>query len=165
MPGAGKSFWGKRWADKYEWQFVDLDVMIERHIGTSIATFFSQNRESAFRAIEQTMLQTVTNDISTKTIIATGGGTPIFHNNLQFMKQNGCVVYLKAAISQLVEHLAIEPEKRPLLQNTTDPIVKIADLLQKRAVFYQQADFTYAIETLTDSTFAQITESCTNRRL
>ena len=138
--GSGKSTYGKKLAKIIGYDFVDLDQLIETEIGQPIADFFAEKGEEAFRKIESSCLKKISGD---KTIISTGGGTPCFHNNSEFMKsQKGLVVYLKLLEPQLLKRLSSKQDKRPLLADIEDgdlPLF-IHEKLNERAKYYCQAD-------------------------
>ena len=163
MPGAGKTFWGRLWANAYHWQHIDLDAQIEFNTGKKIATIFEEEGEERFREIEQTVLVEAIESTQSDTIISCGGGTPVFFNNLDLMKSEGCVVYLKADIQVLMLNLEKETVIRPLLKNNATE--KLQALLSGRGHIYAQAHLIYEVESLTETTFAEILSVCTNRHL
>lgn len=137
--GSGKSTAGKRLASRLGYQFRDLDNMIERQYKTSIPLLFEQYDEQAFRLLERDMLHETTN--LHKTVIATGGGTPCFFDNMDFINENGCSVYFEFPPSALANRLQHAKRKRPLLnevkpEQLTD---NIAARLEKRLPYYEQA--------------------------
>jgi shikimate kinase len=77
-----------------------------------------------------------------KTIIATGGGTPCFNNNMDLMKQNGKVIYLKMTAIDLFARLFNAKGDRPLIKDKDDEdmLLYIENLLKTREVFYNQSD-------------------------
>lgn len=162
MPGAGKTVWGKRLSQHYNWLHIDLDDVIERTAGKTIARIFETEGEPVFRRYEQHALQTVIQDALQPVIISCGGGTPFFLDNLEQMKRNGCVIFLDATIDTLVAHLQGEAIKRPLLAHG-DIVSKLTELLANRAEIYRQAHYIFKVEDLTEITFAEIFATCTNR--
>jgi shikimate kinase len=162
MPGAGKSYWARAWSEQHSWSFVDLDDQIETFANASIPQIFASVGEDGFRSIESHVLsETIRGTGSIKTIIATGGGTPLFSTNLQEILTSGCVVFLKARIKTLKSHLLSSPAERPLLVKLSeDNLYAMAD---ERLPFYSQAHHQIEVENITPSTFAQILEACTNR--
>ena len=59
MMGSGKSHIGRKLAARLQWQFVDTDRRIERFVGKSIAEFYAEQGEAAFRERELNVLQQV----------------------------------------------------------------------------------------------------------
>ena len=141
MMGSGKSATGKQLALLLGWLFIDLDEQIEGHSGQSIAQLFERLGESGFRQIEQQALQAV---IATtkQAVVATGGGTPCFFDNLQAMKKAGWVVFLQTPLSLLVKRLRTQHAGRPLLQGEHWE-TKLEELLAARNTHYEQAHIVY----------------------
>jgi shikimate kinase len=161
MPGAGKTYWGRRLAIAYGLKFVDLDTFIEEREGKSVTEIFETIGEAGFRINEAEALQDVIADSKSTKIIACGGGTPVFGDNLRLMKETGCVVYLRAELSILAQRLAGELDRRPLL--TRDPFLlpTLQQMLDARESFYEQAHYIFDVENLSLTNFEQIIASCT----
>lgn len=146
MPSSGKSTFGKIVAEKLNYTFLDLDKLIEKNNNFTIPQIFEQKGEDFFRELEQKALQT-TFDFE-KTIIATGGGTPCFFDNLEKMKENGIVCFLNIKIETLAkrtfEAQKIQQNNRPLFKDASSfeelyPL--ISQKSKDRKTFYQQAHF------------------------
>jgi len=137
--GAGKTTVGKALAAKANLGFYDLDWYIEDRYHTRISTIFQQKGEDGFRRLEQLMLHEVT--YFEDCIIATGGGTPCFFNNMEFMNQNATTIYLKASPSTIIQHLKLSHTVRPLLQNKQgdELLGYIQNQLAERSGFYNMA--------------------------
>jgi shikimate kinase len=93
MPGSGKSTWGKRLASVLNYDFVDLDTMIEKHYCATIDQIFKEKGEDYFRAIEKEVLENTAS--FNNTIIACGGGTPCYFDNMNWINLHGKVCILK----------------------------------------------------------------------
>jgi len=163
MPGVGKTYWGTRIAEHYRLPFADLDTFIEEQEKTSIADLFAQYGEDGFRERESKYLQQLVLDKG-NTIVACGGGTPRFNNNLALMKAAGCVIYLQTDIATLVAHIQNSENIRPLLKGQGDMTAYLEDLLQKRAAYFEQADHILQTKEISLTTFDQIITSCINRQ-
>lgn len=140
--GSGKSTLGKAMAAKMEYEFIDLDAFIEAENQQTIPEIFSTKGESEFRTMENNALKKViTMD---NVIVACGGGTPCYYNNMDLMKNNGITVYIKMSADSLVSRLLTAEEKRPLIANKTEEELRkfVARQLEKREDFYQQAQYT-----------------------
>jgi shikimate kinase len=116
--GSGKSYLGKLWAAKHHLSFYDLDTIIEEKENDTITNIFEQNGEQYFRAVESKTLQETIN--LQNTIIACGGGTACYNNNMQWMNENGTTIFLNANLENLYKNILQEKNKRPLLANITD---------------------------------------------
>jgi len=138
--GAGKSTIGKKLAHRLGLTFFDLDKLIEAKAGCSISDIFKFLGETAFREMEQACLQT----FQTKDhfLLACGGGTPCFFDNLGFMKNKGLVVYVNLQESVLFERLSKAKKIRPSIVGMDEKQLKefISTQLKARMPFYEQAD-------------------------
>lgn len=146
--GCGKTTMGKKIARKSNTPFVDLDQMIVDQEGMSISDYFAMHGEEAFRETETQVLRSISQSPS---IISTGGGTPCFNNNMQWMKENGTSVYLKLPPRALLKRLSgKEGSTRPLLQNKTEEEILdfITMKLDERKEFYEQADLIVDIQNM-----------------
>jgi shikimate kinase len=151
--GSGKNWWGSTLAGKLDIPFVDLDKEIELSTGMDIVSIFEEKGEAFFRDKETAVLQSLydkltgkvtSNDSSVKfatAIIATGGGTPCFGENMKWMNQHGLTVWLNPSIAELVDRLEKETEKRPLLKGKTveELTIFIEKKLAERNPFYNLA--------------------------
>lgn len=90
---SGKTTIGKQLAKKLNISFVDLDQAIEQRYHVSIPVFFNKYGEDAFRILERNVLEIVSD--MDDVVISTGGGTPCFGDNMDFILSKGSVVYRK----------------------------------------------------------------------
>src|SRR4028119_2148470 len=117
--GCGKTHWGKLLSEKLKVPFFDLDAMIEEREGKPIAEIFSEMGEEYFRMLEKDVLYLVTERHQTF-IMACGGGTPCFFNNIDYMKRRGTTIWIHCSTDCLYERLRKEKAARPLIQNIPD---------------------------------------------
>ena len=145
--GSGKSTAGKKLASLLDYSFIDLDNMIENETDHTIAEWFSAG-EPKFREIESMVLRQ-TADFK-NSVISTGGGTPCFHDNMQWMNENGVTVYIKMSTGGLFHRLIYSKTTRPLLAGKTDVELMefITESLKEREFFYSQAHYTFKGENL-----------------
>ena len=138
--GSGKTHWGRKAAVALSRPFLDLDARIEAREGKSIARIFGENGEAGFRELEKQCLRDLKG--LPPSIIATGGGTPCFFDNMAWMRAHGHVVYLKTPPEILFERLKPEREQRPLLKSLDDAGLSdfIRQRLAARAPAYERAD-------------------------
>lgn len=113
--GSGKSTAGKKLASIMGWTFVDLDRKIEEFAGKSIPEIFEQEGESSFRQIEAKILRSL--DSLKHTVISTGGGTPCYDDNMEYMLGAGLTLYLKLTPGQLKSRLSKSKDERPLIKD------------------------------------------------
>jgi len=146
--GCGKTTLGKKLARKLNYSFVDLDELIEKEVGCSISKIFQNEGEEAFREKEKNTLHTLTK--KQNLVVSTGGGTPCFFNNLEFMNRSGITIYLKMTEGLLLSRLMQSENKRPLLKNKTEKELKnyISELLAKREPYYTMATKTIEVKNI-----------------
>lgn len=134
MPGAGKSTVGQRIARKLGLPFRDSDEVLEARIGCSIAMYFEHRGESAFRAVEEQVLDELT--AGSAAVLSTGGGAVLHPANRDHLRSRCRVVYLHALPATVRERLRNDT-RRPLLQ-VADPQAKLAALYAERDSLYRQ---------------------------
>ena len=113
--GSGKTTAGKKLASLLGWSFIDLDKKIEEQSGNTISEIFSKYGENYFRDVESEVLKSLGSERNT--IISTGGGTPCFGDNMEYMIRTGLTMYLKLTPGQLRSRLSQETNERPLLKD------------------------------------------------
>ncbi|MCQ2278979.1 MAG: shikimate kinase [Bacteroidales bacterium] len=134
-------------AKKLNISFVDLDRAIEQRYHVSIPSFFNKYGEDAFRILERNVLEIVSD--RDDVVISTGGGTPCFGDNMDFILSKGCVVYLKMTSAAILSRESRSKKTRPLLASLTDDekAEKVKSQLKERSRYYERAHF--CIEALT----------------
>jgi shikimate kinase len=154
--GAGKSHWGKIWAEKSGMTFFDLDEIIVAKEQMTIDEIFDKKGEDYFRQIESASLQS-TLDYD-NCIVACGGGTPCFFDNMKWMNENGLTVFIKAKPHTLLQNMTHEMKKRPLFNkiNQAEILTFIEQKLKERNEFYTVSKITLSIEELNDSTITDL---------
>ena len=137
--GSGKSHWGSLWAKEKDLDFIDLDKLIEEQEHKTVAEIFEINGEDYFRQAEARMLRMMTD--KENTIIACGGGTPCFNENMEWMNRNGITIYLQTTASNILQRVVAEKNKRPLIKklNEAELLFFIEQKLQERESFYSAA--------------------------
>ena len=140
--GSGKSTAGKKLSAKLGYEFIDLDKFIENEYQQTIPEIFSTKGESEFRAMEHNALKKLIE--KDNIVVACGGGTPCYYNNMELMNNHGNTVYLKMSADSLVHRLMEAKEKRPLVANKSEEELRtfVNRQLEKREDFYHQAQYT-----------------------
>ena len=116
--GAGKTTLGKAFARELNVPFIDLDWYIEERFHKSIRELFVERGEASFRELERNMLHEVSE--FENVIISTGGGTPCFFDNMDYMNGHGQTVFLDVHPDILFNRLRVATHQRPILQGKTD---------------------------------------------
>jgi shikimate kinase len=139
--GSGKTHWGKLVSEKLRIPFFDLDEQITSHEGKPIPEIFETNGEEYFRLLEKDILHIIS-ESHDNFVMACGGGTPCFYNNIDFMNNQGTTVWINSPIEILFQRLIKERENRPLLKNLSNEQVKgfIIKKFSDRKIYYEQAD-------------------------
>lgn len=151
--GSGKSTLGRLVSRATGIAFIDLDNYIEGRFSRSISTIFAESGEDGFRDIERRMLHEVAE--MEDVLVACGGGTPCFFDNIDYMNSKGTTVWLSADNSVLHSRLMRGRHKRPLIASLdSNGLTRfIVDALARRDPFYSRASCrfeTSLLETETD---------------
>jgi len=134
----GKSSVGRRLASLLDYDFLDMDAVIEDEEGMTIPQIFSTRGEPAFRALESGLVQRLA--VQHGKVIATGGGTIANPQNLETLKSSGTVITLTANPETVLLRVG-SGESRPMLKGG-DKLERIEQLMQERAHAYAQANLT-----------------------
>ena len=143
--GSGKSTLGRRVAERLNWVFWDLDKYIEEMHARSVSQLFESQGEEVFRQIEAEALRDLIGSLPPDVfhLVACGGGTPCYHQNIDAMKAAGVVFYLDVPVTELVKRLCESKVVRPVLRDV--PADRLQDFiqhkLQARMGYYQQAHY------------------------
>ncbi len=144
--GSGKSTIGPLLARQIGYDFLDLDELIEEIEGKKIADIFREKGELYFRNIERNILTETVLKLS-RFVVALGGGTITFLDNLYLIKKAGVLIYLRTSPQVLLERIKFKTD-RPLLLDQSGNVLsedllfeKIMMLLKARERYYLQADF------------------------
>lgn len=108
MPGAGKTFLGRRIAEREHRKFIDLDDLIVEREGMSIPEIFRTKGEDYFRNVETEVLRETCK--MSGVVIACGGGIVKRKQNYNLAKQNSRIIWVKRDLDKL------DTEGRPISQ-------------------------------------------------
>lgn len=137
---SGKSTAGGVLASLLGLPFRDLDQVIELRTGLSVSEFFSRYGEQKFREEEEAALLDVLAGPADE-VVALGGGTLCFGDNLSRVLNSGICIYLKHDVSTLVSRLVEVRGSRPLLGKVpeNDWKAEVCRLLALREPYYEKA--------------------------
>ena len=128
--GAGKSTIARGLDPDY----IDMDALIEERLGMSIADFFAEKGEEAFRQVESEVLADL---LKTDRVVSTGGGVVISQRNRDLLKTNPDNIYLKADFETLYQRIAADKDnQRPLFLNNGKE--ELAAIFQERQAWYEE---------------------------
>ncbi len=129
MPGCGKTTLGKILNTELAMEFYDMDNCIERKANKKISELFEKG-ENYFRDIESVVCK----ELSKKknVIISTGGGVIKRKENIDFLKENGIVIFIDRSVDDIIGDVDIS--KRPLLKEGKEKVLK---LYEERYLLYK----------------------------
>lgn len=143
--GAGKTSVGKILADSMGYAFYDTDeIIIKRENNKSIRQIFDTKGEDYFREVEKNVVKEMAK--RSNSVIATGGGVVKDKNNMDLLRQNGVVVYLKCAPEVVLKRIGNKTD-RPVIYNKSAQ--EIEDIMKEREVFYANHDILIDVSSLT----------------
>jgi shikimate kinase len=162
LAGSGKSTLGRQLAEKLNLPFYDLDKLIEQKVGMTIPEYFSHQGQGNFRIQEHEALNEL---VATQDsfVVATGGGAPCFHFNMDVMNENGVTLYLDVNPGDLALRIMDDGvENRPLFKSYTheDLIAEIRTMKEKREGFYEQAQIKIKDNQITVDKIVSELKSC-----
>lgn len=127
--GCGKSTIGRKLSSRLRCDLVDTDQLIEQQAGTTIAEIFSTKGEEYFRELESRTLASIV-ESGRDCIVSTGGGLPLWGDNMEVMNGAGCTVYLKRSARNIASRLSPHGRfKRPKLRGLSDD--ELVDFMTK----------------------------------
>ena len=128
--GAGKSTIARGLDPDY----INMDALIEERLGMSIADFFAEKGEVAFRQVESEVLADL---LKTDRVVSTGGGVVISQRNRDLLKTNPDNIYLKTDFETLYQRIAADKDnQRPLFLNKSKE--ELAAIFQERQAWYEE---------------------------
>lgn len=144
----GKTTFGKALARRLGWHFVDLDEEVERREGMALPELMSQRGEPGFRLAESLALKSTA--AMRHTVVACGGGTPCWRDNMEFMTLHGMTLWLLASPEKIAGRIMAAGETRPLVAGkTADELHRfVRGHLLARQPFYCRAQWRHSGESL-----------------
>jgi shikimate kinase len=156
MMGVGKSVWCKKLSKKLKVGGYDLDHLIESHEEKTIPEIFAEEGEPYFRRAEARVLRWFSEKKAF--VLATGGGTPCYLENMDWMNTQGITIWIDEPIEMLAERLRPEKVNRPLIQHLSDNDLQqfLTAKLVERYPFYKRATYHLQGDAISDAGFAKI---------
>lgn len=143
--GSGKSTIGPELARSLNFDFVDIDDLIEENEGISIPEIFEKFGEQYFREIEKRVLNEISRS-DKNIVVALGGGTLTHEENRLLVRNGGILVYLKADPEKIFERVRSKQDRPMLLAadgsflNDKELFAKVQSLLREREKYYLEAN-------------------------
>ena len=158
MMGSGKSAIGRLLANKLNYNFIDVDKMIEIDTKNTIQEIFKEDGEKYFRKLEEKItLNILDND---KTIVSLGGGAIVNNRIRNSIIKNSYNIYLKVDVNILIKRLK-NSKTRPLIYKKNLQ-KELMNLIKKREMYYKKADLVVENEKKIIKTTENIIEKITN---
>ncbi|WP_163192685.1 shikimate kinase [Clostridium thermarum] len=120
MPGCGKSTIGRKLSARINWNFIDVDILIEERTGKSIPEIF-QSGEDYFRDIESNVIEEL--EHKTSTVISTGGGIVKREKNIESLSKHGFIIFINRSPEKILKDIDIA--SRPLLSTKKENLLKL----------------------------------------
>lgn len=139
MPMSGKSFYARALSTFYNKKVIDIDKQITIDTELEIPQIFSRYSEVGFREIETRTICNVSKTFNQA--VSTGGGAILNGLNIEYLKQNGIIIFLDVPLDILK---GMNPRNRPLLKDMNnldklyndryDLYLKYADIVIKKTI-------------------------------
>lgn len=145
---SGKTTLGHAIAEAWGAQFVDLDEEVERREGIPVKDFILERGEEAFRRAESMALKATAG--LKRAVIACGGGTPCWRDNMEFMTLHGMTAWLVASPETLARRILEAGPTRPLAKGKTPEELTefVRKHLLERQPYYCRAEMRINTENL-----------------
>jgi shikimate kinase len=137
---AGKSSIARRIARLLNLNFYDLDNVVEDREQKTIPEIFKDNGENYFRELETKYLLEILHE-KNNFVLATGGGTPCFKQNLEIILEKTLCIYIKLSNKALVNRIINSKKSRPLVDKLSESelLEFVEKHLSEREVFYNKS--------------------------
>jgi shikimate kinase len=134
--GSGKTTVGKLVSQILGHEFIDTDELIEQKCCMKIDVIFSFYGEDYFRDIEARVISDVSD--YTRAIVSCGGGAMKQKSNINGLRKNGLIIWLKAGIGTVYERIQKDTVVRPLAIGKS--IYELGEMMASREELYKAAD-------------------------
>lgn len=154
--GSGKTTIGRKLAKALNFEFIDLDSLIELRTGRSISTLFRESGEEEFRKQEQHALKSLAG--KSKIVVATGGGCAAYADNMDWMNANGITIFLRCHPGTLFHRIAPTKARRPMIAQLEDVDLMefITESLKNRLPYYLKSHITVTGEQKNEDIVTQL---------
>lgn len=149
--GCGKSTIGRKIARFAHLRFVDTDSMVEQREQASVADVITFQGEEYFRSVERSVLESTADEDNV--IVSTGGGLPIFGDNMQKISELGLSIYLRRTPKNIMSRLSpYGRQKRPKFRGLNDEelLAFMTTHMAEREPIYSKADVVIDCDPMSD---------------
>ena len=150
--GCGKSSLGRKLAKRADYEFVDMDSVIEQREGAAVSDIFHYAGEEYFRQKERALIEEI-GAMTGNYVVSTGGGVPTWTDNMERMNTLGQTVYLRRTAEQIASRLSPHGrQKRPKLRGLNDEelVEFMTKNMAEREPFYSKAQYSFEADKLED---------------
>lgn len=138
MPGSGKSTLGVVLAKIIGYDFVDADILIQRHADRTLQKIIDSLGPMGFIDVENDVLCDIEAD---KTVISTGGSAVYSEEAMKHLSEIGSIVFLKVSLEELRSRLGGLHERGVVMKDGMG--MSLEDLYVEREPLYEKyADIT-----------------------
>lgn len=155
--GSGKSSLAKRLSKALGVGYVDTDTLVEQSVGASIADIFYYEGEEYFRRMERSVVDRLVAD-GYEGIVATGGGLPVWEDNMERLNSIATTIYLRRSPEQILSRLsAYGREKRPMFRGKSDEelLQFMREHIAEREPYYAKANIVVDCNMMSDQDVVQ----------
>ena len=133
MPGAGKSTIGVVLAKILNYDFVDVDLLIQQQCDKTLQRLIDSLGPLGFIDVENEVLLGLDFD---HTVISTGGSAVYSEAAMQHLAQDGTIVYLKASLDEIRSRLVDFDERGIVMKR--EGAMGLSELYEERTPLYEQ---------------------------
>jgi shikimate kinase len=134
--GTGKSTIGRLLAVRLGRELVSTDAEIVERAQRTIPEIVTQEGWEYFRNLESDICREL--GVRDRLMVDTGGGAILREQNVEALKKNGVLFWLKASVETIVKRIGRD-NQRPSLTGSKSFVNEIQDVLQERMPKYQAA--------------------------
>jgi len=134
--GTGKSHVGRLLAEKLSFPYVSIDKAIVSRAGMSITEIVNQFGWPGFRDREALEVREIS--VWDSIVIDTGGGVVERPENIELLRDNGCLIWLKASVATIVSRIEGGSD-RPALTDGKSFTEEVTEVLERRIPLYRNA--------------------------
>ena len=131
--GVGKTYLGKRLAERLGYLFIDTDAFVEEREGLSCRELTLEKGVEYFRAAEKEVIHQLGGKGQ---IISLGGGAVLDPDNRDYLQAIGKMIYLIAPLSLIEKRLLSPP--LPSFIDEADPKGSLHQIYREREKLYEQ---------------------------